>query len=100
MFVNLLFDYGNGTQVWCNNTLVAKGANLLNATGIVTEVDYSLGQWGAFVTHINGVGGDLNTYWIYNVWNSTSSSWEYGPVGADVYTLTEEEILSWKYQKF
>ena len=80
--------------------MVSVGADLPNATKIVAEVDYTLGQWGAFVTHINGVGGDPNTFWVYNVWNSTSTSWDYGPVGAEAYILQEGEIVSWVYQKF
>jgi len=100
MFVSLLINYGNGTQVWHNNTLVSIGASLLNATRIVSNIDYTLGQWGAFVTHINGVGDDPNTFWVFNIWNSTSTSWDYGLVGAEAYILKEKEIVSWVYQKF
>jgi hypothetical protein len=100
MFVNLLINYGNGSQVWHNSTLVSRQADLLNATRIVAEVGYTLGQWGAFVTHINDVGGDPNTFWVYYAWNSTSTSWDYGLVPADLYILQEGEILSWTYQKY
>jgi len=100
MFVNILIDYGNGTEEWHNNTLVSVGADLLNATRIVAEVEYDIGQYGAFVTHINGVGGDPGTFWIYNMWNSTGSSWDMGPVASDAYILKEGETFNWVYQSF
>jgi hypothetical protein len=100
MFITLLIDYDNGTHMWHNNTLVSRGADLLNATRIVAEVDYMLGQWGPFITHINGVGGDANTFWLYYIWNETSANWDYGLVAADLYVLQEGEILSWVYTRF
>ena len=100
MFVNVLLDYGNGTSEWHNGTLVSKGADILNATIRIAQVQYSMGQWGAWMSSINGAGGDDNTFWIYNVWNSTSLSWEMGQVAADAYILREGEIFAWIYQKF
>ncbi len=100
IFVHLLIDYGNGTKEWHNNTLAATGADLLNATRIISEVDYTKGAYGAFVTNINAVGGDPNTYWLWYTWNSTSSSWSYGPVACDAYILREGEIVAWIYTKF
>ena len=101
MFVNIMIDYGNETKVWYNNTLVIKGADLLNATQIVAEVDYtSGGKFGAFVNRINGVGQDPNTYWLWYTWNSTSSKWDPGLVASDKYILHEGNIVAWIYTKF
>jgi hypothetical protein len=100
MFISVLLDYGNGTSEWYNNTLVSRGANILNATFSIAQVQYYMGQWGAFVSSINGVGGDDNTFWIYNVWNSTSLSWEMGLVASNAHILREGELFAWAYQKF
>lgn len=100
MLVNILIDFGNGTKEWHNNTLVARGADVLNATRIVAEVNYIRGQYGAFVTHIRGVGGDPNTYWLWYVWNSTSARWDFGPIACDAYVLHEGEVVAWIYSKF
>jgi len=100
VFVNILIDYGNSTKEWHNNTLIVRGADLLNATRIVSEVNYTRGTYGAFVTHINFVGGDPNTYWLWYSWNSTSSNWDFGPVACDAHILSEGEIVAWIYTKF
>ncbi|MEM2889180.1 MAG: hypothetical protein QXR42_06855 [Candidatus Bathyarchaeia archaeon] len=100
IFVNLLIDYGNGTKEWHNNTLIVRGADLLNATRIVANVDYITGEYGAFVTSINHVGGDPNTYWIWYTWNSTSLNWDFGLVASDAYILKEGESVAWIYTRF
>ena len=100
MFIHISIDYGNGTETWYNDTLVSIGLDLLNATSLIAKVHFTSGQWGAFVTHINDVGADPNMFWIYHLWNSTSSEWDYGLLAADTYILKEGEIFRWAYQKF
>jgi len=100
IFVDMLVDYGNGTKDWSNRTLIVRGADLLNATRIVSEVEYTRGVYGAFVTRINGVGGDPNTYWLWYVWNSTSSSWDVGMVASDAYILNDGDVVAWIYTRF
>jgi len=100
IFVNILIDYGNGTVEWHNETLILKGSSLLQATKIVAEVNYTKYSFGAFVTSINGVGGDIGYYWLWYRWNGTTGTWELGPVGCDSYILHEGEIISWIYRKF
>ena len=100
MPINILIDYGNGTKRWYNNTLVPREATVLSATEVVAEVDYRFGEYGAFVTHINGVGGEAGRYWIWYIWNSTEGSWSWGPVACDRYVLQEEDTMAWKYEQF
>ena len=101
IFVRILIDYGNETKDWHNNTLIARGADLLNATRTVSEVDYDIWEnLGALVTHINTVGGEPNTYWLWYIWNSTSSSWDFGLEASDAHILQEGDIVAWIYTKF
>ena len=100
MPVNILIDYGNGTEVWYNDTLVPRESTVLRVTEIVAEVDYIIGEYGAFVTHINGVGGETNKYWIWYIWNSTENSWSWGPVACDRFILQEGDIIAWRYEQF
>ena len=99
MLINILIDYGNGTKIWYNETEVPIGSSLLDATGNVARVDYQLFQYGAFVTAINGRGGDPGYYWMWYFWNSTSRKWEMGPVAADAYILHHGDAVSWVYEK-
>lgn len=99
MLINILIDYGNGTKIWYNETEVPIGSSLLDATRNVAKVDYQLFQYGAFVTAINGRGGDSGYYWMWYFWNSTSRKWEMGPVAADAYILHHGDTVSWVYEK-
>jgi len=98
IFIDLLIDYGNGTREWYNHTRVLIGSSLLNATEAVVDVEYNIGTYGAFVTKINGVGGEPNAYWLWYFWNGTG--WEWGPVACDLYTLRNGEIISWVYTRY
>lgn len=95
--VSLLINYGNGTREWHNNTRVPVGFSVLNATLAVAEVDYAIGQYGAFVTAINGVGGDTGMFWIWLYWNATSSEWKTGPVASDMHVLHNGDLVAWSY---
>jgi len=97
MFVNILVDYGNETRMWHNSTVVPIGATLFNATRIVAEVGYTKYEFGIFITSINGVSGDKNHGWLWNLWNSTKAQWEFGPVGAEAFILKDGDTISWVY---
>jgi len=97
IFVNILIDYGNGTKAWYNNTRVPTGANLFNATKMIAKIEYQRYDWGILITAINGVTGDQSHGWLWNIWDSTKAQWEFGPVGADAFTLKERDTVSWVY---
>jgi len=99
MLVSVLIDYGNGTLEWHNETEVPIGSTLLNVTEKVADVNYTVYTFGVLVTSINGRGGDPNYYWIWYIWNATSSRWELGPVAADAFTLHHGDIVAWIYEK-
>jgi len=100
--VNILIDYGNGTQKWYNNTLVPRGkASLLQATKVVASVEsITYSGMGEFVTSINGVGGDPGRYWIWYIWNKNEGKWDWGPVACDRYVLQEGDTVMWRYEQF
>ncbi len=97
---SVLFDFGNGTRVWFNNTRVPLGWNLYNLTvnlmqGRVTAIYYP--QYRAhFVTGIDGVNNTQNKFWF--VWlHDNSSSWYTSPVGADDVTIHNESLYAWTF---
>jgi hypothetical protein len=101
MRVNICINYEefNGTVVWYNGTLVLAGCDLLSATKRIAIVNYT--YWpsykASFVDAINNVWKNGTHYWMWYRW--TSNSWEYGPVGADIYILSPNETVMWRYEK-
>ncbi|MCD6445791.1 hypothetical protein J7L49_03290 [Candidatus Bathyarchaeota archaeon] len=102
MRVNICIDYGewNGTVVWYNNTIVPLGCNLLEATKKVAIVNstYWPAYQASFVDAINGVWNQGAYYWMWYRWDNEKNLWVYGDCGADRYTLTNNEILMWRYE--
>jgi hypothetical protein len=95
--VNIMVDYGNGTVVWYNDTLIHLGANLLNATDIACDIEVQSSNFGSFVTSINGLAQDASNFWIWSIYEE---EWSMGPVGADQFILHEGDIVGWTYTSF
>lgn len=97
---NVLFDFGNSTHVWFNDTRVPIGWNLFNLTlyltqGRVTAVYYSQYQ-SHFVTGIEGVQNTQNKFWFLWVYETTTA-WRLSPVGADQLTISDGSIYAWTF---
>jgi hypothetical protein len=98
--VNLKIDYGKENVVWFNNTRVPLNANLLTATQVLTDVEYKTSDFGAFITKINGVGGDANTFWLWYYYDINSHSWKSGETGSNAWVLHNGDIVAWSYTTF
>ena len=95
--ISIRVDFGDDTVTWFNDTRVPLGTHFLNATGIVSELELQSSEWGVFVTSIDGVGGDANSFWL---WDYYDEGWQMGPVGADKWIVHDGDILSWTYTSF
>lgn len=99
---NLLVNFGNGTERWYNNTIVAQGASLLNLTiEAVGDVEYSASAYGVMVNAISDVGSKITKegyYWIWWRWAPEKSDWEFGMSGAESYLVKDGDILAWFYE--
>lgn len=101
MKVNILIDYGNGTLVWYNGTVVPRETNVLMATKVIAVVEgKEYPGMGTFVESINGVKNEGGRYWIWYIWSPEKKDWEWGPVASDKYILHEGDIIKWKYEYF
>ena len=97
ILVNIKIDYGNGTVLWHNSTRVPLEASLLMATKTVATVEYSISDFGAFVTKINGVEGDTKHFWGWLYFDRNTTSWSFGPVGSDKWILHDGDPVSWVF---
>ena len=95
--ISIRVDYGDETVTWFNDTRVPLGTSFLNATGVVSELELQSSEWGVFVSAIDGVGGDANSFWM---WDYYDEGWQVGPVGADQWIVHDGDILSWTYTSF
>lgn len=102
--VNVLMDYGNGTQGWYNETLMA-GSTALDALLAVTKnVEYKTYPFGVFVTSINGVKNEGTATsghaWLWYYWNATTSKWTDLLKAADAYILKADDSTAWRYESY
>lgn len=103
ILVNTVFNYGNATSIWINQTSVPVNSNFYNLTlrlaaGRVDALyssEYSEHQ----VLGINGVEQNQTYYW--SIWKFCPGyrAWALTPVGADLISLTNGGIYGWYYQK-
>jgi hypothetical protein len=97
--VNIGVDYGNGTRIYFNDTKAWTGETVLTVTKRDADVETALSSLGTYVTAINGKAASGNYGWTYWPWNSTSHSWDFAPVGADIYQIvTNGQTFLWYYQ--
>jgi len=103
MRVNIRIDYKewNGTVVWYNDTIVPLGCNLLQATETVAVVNstYWPDLQASVVDAINGVWNSPPYYWMWLYQDANTTTWTYGPVGADLFTVESDQVFMWRYEK-
>jgi hypothetical protein len=95
--ISIRVDYGDDAVTWFNDTRVPLGTDFLNATGMISDLEVQSSDWGVFVSSIDGVGGDADSFWL---WDYYEDGWQMGPVGADQWIVHDGDILSWTYTSF
>ena len=103
--LDILFNFGNSTKVWHNDTRIPLGFNLYNATMLATRGDLKSTYYPQYQTHfmnsIEGVGGDSSKpSWAWMTWhfNESTGKWETYDIGADMVTLKSTNKVAWFYQ--
>ncbi len=95
--ISIRVDYGDDSVTWFNDTRVPLGTDFLNATGMISDLEVQSSEWGVFVSSIDGVGGEADSFWL---WDYYDEGWQMGPVGADQWIVHDGDILSWTYTSF
>ncbi|MGB9622938.1 MAG: hypothetical protein ACPL07_03735 [Candidatus Bathyarchaeia archaeon] len=98
--IDMKIDYGNGTIVWHNGTMIPMNSSLLAATMRIGKVEYSIGDFGAFIISINGLKGDSNHFWSWSYFDRVEGDWVYGPVACDKWMLHNGDLICWTYMEF
>lgn len=75
---DVLLNFGNGTKVWQNSTVLPLGSTAFTAIYYIADnmnyTDYG-GELGILVTSINGVSSNSTHGWFYWYWDSESTEW-------------------------
>ncbi|MEM2869562.1 MAG: PQQ-binding-like beta-propeller repeat protein [Thermoplasmata archaeon] len=82
-------DVRSGTSALCA-TLSACGR-------LGLKLNYSMSQYGAFVTGIGGLEAplDFSWWWYLLIWNRSSARWEEAPAGAGELQVSGGDSLCW-----
>ncbi len=98
--INILLDFGNGTQRWYNDTAVQAGWNAYLATVVVTGGNLNDTWYPQYGEHlVNGIDGLQNSrsgswfLWTYG----SASRWEVAQSGADQLPATNGSVFAWSY---
>jgi hypothetical protein len=100
--VNVLFNYGNGTSIWINNTSVPSDANFFNVTTLVTRGNIGAVFFASFGSHfvysINGVGCPASNIFCdqaWGFWTLDGICWDLPSVGVDQVTVSQATTVAW-----
>ena len=102
--VNAVFNYGNSTIVWYNDTRVPASWTFYNVTLELTNgrVQASFSQ--DFKEHqilsINGVDQTSNLYWSLWKFCPSYNAWDWSPVGVDQLQLSSNATFGWYFQDY
>jgi len=96
--VNILVSYGNGTNMWYNDTALPLASTAFTAIFAIADVKHTESEFGIFVTSINGVVGNSTHFWLYWGWDVENSEWIFPDVGASQYILHRGDTIAWTYE--
>lgn len=92
------------SRVWHNDTLIPVGWTLLNLTVKMADgdIDYTLGEFGAYVSAIEGVGlikdeEHESYFWLWWRFDPARGRWVMGESSSDSYHLRDGDMVAWSY---
>ncbi len=100
---NVLIGYGNGTNVWYNNTVLPLGSTAFTAIYYLAEnINYTdyWGELGILVTSVNGVANNSTHGWFYWRWDPDGGKWILPEFSSAKHILHEGAVLAFTYNTY
>jgi outer membrane protein assembly factor BamB len=88
MTVGVLLYLDDGQYRWTDvpitGNFTALCATIAACAALDVQLNYSISQYGAYVTSLFGTGSpqDFSWWWELLLWNSTANAWQEAPLGA------------------
>ena len=99
--VSLLVHISEEDERWFRDMEVPQGTDAYGLTELATEGDLNATYYAQYRSHfVQGLFGVENAdprFWLIYRWNESEAAWEPLPVGADRFSLKEEDVLAWAY---
>ena len=99
--VSLLVHLNEDDERWFRDVEVSKGTNAYEFTELVTEGDMDATWYPAYRTHfvdaIMGLKNANPNFWLIYQWSESQGQWEPLSVGADRFSLMDDDVLAWAY---
>jgi len=100
--VNTLFNYGNGTSKWRNETNVPSDWSFYKLTTTISQTEASPTMSVSGQHYVTGLDGVRSLgpydYWTLWVFCQKDSAWATSPVGADLISMKNGDAFAWYYQ--
>jgi len=99
--VGVLLYLDDGQYCWADVPVTGNTTALCATLGACAQnnvpLNYSMSQYGAYVTSLFGVNApdDFSWWWELLLWNETSLAWQEAPVGASDLRLRMWENIAW-----
>jgi hypothetical protein len=100
--VNVLLNYGNGTLIWYNQTLVPSTWNFFNVTELIAKGNLGAVYFASFGSHfvysINGVGCPASNIFCdqaWGFWSLNGVCWDLPFVGVDMIPVSQSATVAW-----
>src|SRR5260370_22670872 len=100
--LNVLLNYGNGTLIWYNQTLVPSTWNVFNVTELITKGNLGSVFFASFGSHfvysINGVGCPSSNIFCdeaWGFWTLDGIFWDLPFVGVDMIPVSQSTTVAW-----
>jgi len=102
---NVQMNYGNETQNWHNETVIAGSTAFDALLTVTTNVEYQTTAYGVFVTSVDGVKNVAETptsgrAWLWYYWNATTLKWADLLKASDAYVLRPNAAIAWRYESY
>lgn len=104
---DLLFNYGNGSKIWHNDTRLPLGIDLYNVTVLVSDGKINSTYYpeykSHFITSIDGVGSfndPEKLYWSWIAWyyDDVLGEWVSYDVSSDMVYPKNGDIIAWYFE--